>query len=138
MIDIQLLHAELHAHVCEEFVRSAETGGVVVFSGVVRNQTGGRKVLRLEFEAYPGMAIREMQQIAQTARERFAVLHVSMHHRTGILYPDELAVVIAVGAAHRDAAFDACRFCIDTLKQTVPIWKKEFYEDGAVWVSAHP
>ena len=95
-------------------------------------------VLRLEFEAYEAMAIKELHKIAATVLERWPVEKVLIHHRTGVLHVGEVPVLIAVAAAHRAAAFEACRYAIDTLKQTVPIWKKEIFEDGEVWVAAHP
>lgn len=109
-----------------------------MFIGTVRNNTKGKKVVRLEFEAYDSMALSEMKKIADLATSKWPLHEVLICHRTGILQVGEVPVVIAVAAAHRDAAFEACRFIIDTLKQTVPIWKKEFFEDGAVWVAAHP
>lgn len=115
-----------------------QCGGINVFIGTVRNETKGKKVLRLEFEAYEAMAIREMNKIAEDIFTKWPVLKLLIHHRTGILQVGELPVVIAVAAAHRNAAFDACKYAIDTLKQTVPIWKKEVFEDGEVWVAAHP
>jgi len=109
-----------------------------VFIGTVRNATKGKKVNKLEFEAYEPMAIAEMEKIAKQAFEKWPVQKVLIHHRIGVLEVGEVPVVIAVSAAHRAAAFDACRYIIDTLKQTVPIWKKEIFEDGEVWVAAHP
>jgi molybdopterin synthase catalytic subunit len=117
---------------------SPESGGIDVFIGTVRNQTKGKKVVRLEFEAYEPMAIAEMEKIAAQALEKWPVQKILIHHRTGVLQIGEVPVVIAVSAAHRAAAFDACRYIIDTLKQTVPIWKKEFFEDGEVWVGSTP
>ena len=84
------------------------------------------------------MALKEMEKIAQQAYSKWPVQKILVHHRTGVLQVGEIPVIIAVAAAHRDAAFDACRYIIDTLKQTVPIWKKEIFEDGEVWVAAHP
>ncbi len=95
-------------------------------------------MLRLEFEAYEPMAVSEMDKIAKQAIEQFPVQKIAIHHRTGILEIGEVPVIIAVSAAHRAAAFEACQYCIDNLKQTVPIWKKEIFEDGEVWVAAHP
>ena len=115
-----------------------ECGGINVFVGTVRNITKGKTVVRLEFEAYETMALSEMNKIAKNVFKEFKVQKILIHHRTGILYPGDVPVVIAVSAAHRDAAFMACRYIIDTLKQTVPIWKKEVFEDGEVWVAAHP
>lgn len=109
-----------------------------MFIGTVRNATKGKQVLKLDFEAYETMAISEMEKIARQAFEKWPVQRVLIHHRTGTLQVGEVPVIIAVSAAHRDAAFDACRYIIDTLKQTVPIWKKEAFEDGEVWVAAHP
>ena len=117
---------------------SPESGGIDVFIGTVRNATKGKAVVRLEFEAYEKMAISEMGKIANQAFEKWPVQKVSIHHRTGVLQVGEVPVIIAVAAAHRDAAFEACRYIIDTLKKTVPIWKKEIFEDGEVWVSATP
>lgn len=138
MIDIQLLTMPLDIQGCISFVQSDDAGGIDVFIGIVRNATKGKSVVRLEFEAYEPMAIAEMRKIAAQAVEKFGVKRIALHHRSGVLEIGEAAVVIAVSAPHRAAAFDACRFCIDTLKETVPIWKKEIFEDGEVWVAAHP
>lgn len=119
-------------------VQSAEAGAVDVFIGTVRNKTLDRKVVRLEFEAYDTMALREMEKIVQQTQERWPVAHMAIHHRKGLLHIGDVAVVIAVATPHRRDAFAACRYAIDTLKETVPIWKKEVFEDGSVWVAAHP
>ena len=123
---------------CINWVTLPESGGINVFIGTVRDATRGKKVLRLEFEAYEKMAIKEINKIAEETVRRWPVQRIVFHHRTGVLQIGEIPVVIAVSAAHRDAAFEACRYAIDTLKQTVPIWKKEIFEDGEVWVAAHP
>jgi molybdopterin synthase catalytic subunit len=136
--DIQLLFTPLSFQVCSAFVADPAAGGTVIFTGAVRDHTQGKKVVQLEFEAYAPMAIAEMHKIARQIFEKWDITKFSMHHRTGILQVGELAVVIAVSAPHRKAAFEACQYAIDTLKQTVPIWKKEFFEDGEVWVAAHP
>ncbi len=138
MIEIILTDSPLDTSRCIGFVSNDASGGIDVFIGTVRNATKGKPVLRLEFEAYEPMAIAEMQKIAQQAIELFSVQRIVLHHRTGTLQIGDAAVVIAVSAPHRAAAFDACRYCIDTLKETVPIWKKEIFEDGEVWVAAHP
>ncbi len=138
MTDIQLQTTTLSEASCRHFVADDQVGAIVLFAGTVRNQTQGKTVLRLEFEAYAPMAVAEMRKIAEQAIRQFDVLKVSIHHRVGILAIGEIPVVIAVSAKHRAAAFEACQYCIDTLKQTVPIWKKEVFEDGAVWVAAHP
>lgn len=135
---IKISDSALDRDDCLEFVSSANSGGTVLFDGTVRDNTRGKEVLRLEFEAYESMALSEMRKIGQQALERFAIHRMSIHHRTGSLVPGESAVIIAVASAHRDAAFDACRFAIDTLKETVPIWKKEIFRDGSIWVAAHP
>lgn len=113
-------------------------GGIDVFIGTTRNKTSNRGVSRLDFESYEPMAVKELQKIIDRAHEAFDILKVAVSHRIGIVEIGEEAVIIAASAAHRDAAFKACRFVIDELKKTVPIWKKEVFEDGEVWVSAHP
>lgn len=138
MIDIQLLENPLAEQNCLNFVKSDDVGGIVVFVGTVRNQTKGKRVVRLDFEAYKPMAISEMRKIAEQAVEKFSLKKISIHHRVGTLEVGEVPVVIAASSAHRGAAFDACEYAIDTLKETVPIWKKEIFEDGEVWVSATP
>ncbi len=115
-----------------EFV-APEDGALVVFEGVVRNHSRGRRTLYLEYEAYEPMAVRKMEEIGRELKARFAVDAVGMVHRVGKLQIGDTSVAILVSAAHRRAAFEACREAIDRLKQTVPIWKKEFFEDGAVW-----
>ena len=138
MIDVQLHSSALSIDVCRNFVSGPDAGAVVEFIGLVRCQTKGKTVVRLEFEAYEKMALLEMDAIATRARAEFDILRVSMHHRTGVLEIGAIPVVIAVAAAHRAVAFAACQFCIDRLKESVPIWKKEIFEDGEVWVAAHP
>ena len=114
--------------------RSDADGAVAFFSGTVRDHNVGRRVERLEYHAYPEMALREMEKIEREALERFAISTVWAVHRTGELAIGETAVAVVVAAAHRGAAFDACRFVIDTLKQRVPIWKKEYFEGGESWI----
>jgi molybdopterin synthase catalytic subunit/molybdopterin converting factor small subunit len=110
-------------------------GGIVIFSGVVRNETGGRPVKFLEYEAHVGMAEAKLREIGAAIRGRWpGVKRVAMLHRIGRLEIGESSVLIAVSAAHRGDAFEACRYAIDTLKQIVPVWKKEHFEDGEVWV----
>lgn len=137
-VDIQLKEASLNPEECMQFVDSASAGSMNIFVGKVRNHTGGKPVTRLDFEAYAPMAISEMKKIAHQAFDRWPVQKLSIHHRIGTLTIGEIAVVIAVTTPHRKAGFEACAFVIDTLKETVPIWKKEIFEDGEVWVSAHP
>src|SRR5665213_1253075 len=135
---IQIFSDPLNVQSAVDWIMSPESGGIDVFIGTVRNATKGRPVIRLEFEAYEPMAISEMEKIAKQAFDKWPVQKVLIHHRTGVLEVGEIPVIIAVSAAHRAAAFEACRYIIDTLKQTVPIWKKEIFEDGEVWVAAHP
>jgi molybdopterin synthase catalytic subunit/molybdopterin converting factor small subunit len=114
-------------------LKQPSDGAAVIFDGVVRDNTGGRRTLYLDYEAYEAMALKQMESLAVEARASFAVRGVSIVHRLGRLKIGETSVLIAVAAAHRGAAFEACRWIIDTLKKTVPIWKKEYFEDGAVW-----
>jgi MoaE-MoaD fusion protein len=118
--------------------KSGEDGAVVVFDGIVRNHSRGRETLYLDYEAYEEMALRQMKELAGHARERFGVRHVTIVHRLGRLEIGETSVLIVVASAHRTQAFEACRWLIDTLKKTVPIWKKEHFEDGAVWADGEP
>jgi molybdopterin synthase catalytic subunit len=115
-------------------VASDGAGAIATFVGTTRARSRGRDVIRLEYEAYEGMAEAEMERIASALRERHDVIDVAIHHRVGPVEIGETSVVIAVSAAHRAAAFDACREAIDTLKQTVPLWKKELYVGGEEWI----
>lgn len=115
-------------------VARPDAGAIVTFVGTTRNHNAGRPVIRLEYEAYPEMALREMRRIGEEAVERFDATAVAMVHRIGIVEIGEASVAIAVSAAHRDAAFQACRFAIDRLKEIVPIWKKEHYSGGEIWI----
>ncbi len=119
-------------------IKRGEDGAAVLFEGVVRNQTRGRKTLYLDYEAYEEMALKEMETLARKALAQFAIRDVAVVHRLGRLEIGETSVLIVVGSAHRAAAFEACRWLIDTLKRTVPIWKKEYFEDGAVWADGEP
>jgi molybdopterin converting factor subunit 1 len=114
-------------------LKAPPDGAVVVFEGIVRNHSGSRSSLYLEYEAYEAMAIAKMREIGAEMREKYSIRRYAMVHRLGRLEIGETAVLVAVCSAHRAAAFDACRFGIDTLKRSVPIWKKEFFRDGAVW-----
>jgi molybdopterin converting factor subunit 1 len=119
-------------------VKRGEDGAAVVFEGVVRNQTRGRKTLYLDYEAYEEMALKQMESLAGQALSQFQIRDVALVHRLGRLEIGETSVLVVVAAAHRAAAFDACRWLIDTLKRTVPIWKKEYFDDGAVWADGEP
>ncbi len=119
-------------------IKRPEDGAAVVFDGVVRNHTRGRRTLFLDYEAYEDMALKQMEGLAEQAMRQFGVRDVQIVHRLGRLEIGETSVLILVASAHRAAAFDACRWLIDTLKRTVPIWKKEYFEDGAVWADGEP
>ena len=119
-------------------LKRGEDGAALVFEGIVRNQTRGRKTLYLDYEAYEEMALEQMESLAAEAVRQFQIRDVAILHRLGRLEIGETSVLIVVASAHRAAAFDACRWLIDTLKRTVPIWKKEYFEDGAVWADGEP
>ncbi len=119
-------------------IKRPEDGAVVVFDGIVRNHTRGRRTLYLDYEAYDEMAVEQMESLAQRALADFQIRDVAIVHRLGRLEIGETSVLIVVASPHRAAAFDACRWIIDNLKRTVPIWKKEHFEDGAVWADGEP
>jgi len=124
---------EVLAHVGDD-----GSGGVVLFLGQTRDHARGEKVVGLEYEAYENLALKQMEKIAVEARQRWPIRAMAIVHRTGYLKVGEISVAIAVACAHRGEAFEACRFAIDTLKKTVPIWKKEFRPDGSFWVEGAP
>ena len=136
MIDIVEVDIELEPLV--EQVRKNANGAVVTFLGVVRAFSRGRNVLYLEYEAYREMAVRKMQQIGAEVREKWAIDDIAIVHRVGHLEVGERSVAIAVGAPHRKAAFEACEYAIDRLKEIVPIWKKEVWEGGDAWIDDRP
>jgi len=136
--NIHLSAEPLEIGTCRDFASGNSNGAECIFIGTVRNATDGRTVHQLHFECYESMAMKEMDKIAGKALPQFEISAIAIHHRIGTLAIGDIPVIIAVGAAHRGAAFSACQFAIDTLKESVPIWKKEFFEDGEVWVSAHP
>ena len=116
----------------------AQSGGICVFIGTVREFTQGEEVVSLEFETYKKMAIKEMDKIASDAMKKWSLNKVIIRHAVGLKEVEAPVVVVGASSAHRDACFEACRYLIDTLKETVPIWKKEMFENKTVWVSAHP
>lgn len=130
---IELTHQVIPSAAIAGEVRGDEDGAVATFDGCVRNHSHGRRTLYLEYEAYDDMALAKMREIAAHLHASYAIDRVAIVHRLGRLEIGETSVFIAVSSAHRAAAFDACRYAIDTLKKTVPIWKKEFFADGAVW-----
>lgn len=123
---------------CLDAVQSERAGAVDVFIGTVRNHNNARNVVRLEYESFDSMAIRKMTELAEEAARRWPVEKIAIVHRKGVLSIGDVAVVIAVATPHRAESFEACRWVIDTLKQVVPIWKKEIYDDGEEWLEAHP
>jgi len=129
----QLVREPIDMVALARHIRAPEDGATVTFDGFVRDHSQNRPTLYLDYEAYESMAVTKMREIGAQLHEKFAIHRVAMVHRLGRLEIGETSVFIAVSAAHRGAAFDACRFAIDTLKRTVPIWKKEYFEDGAVW-----
>ena len=128
----------LDEHAVGSILSSDGAGAIVTFVGRVRAHSRGRDVTKLEYEAYPEMAEGVFVQIADEVRARGSIIDVAIHHRVGALNVGEVSVVIAVSAAHRSSAFDACRYAIDRLKQIAPIWKKEHSSDGAAWVEDRP
>jgi len=119
-------------------IKHPEDGAAAVFEGIVRDNTRGRRTLYLDYEAYESMALKQMEILAEQALAQFKIRDAAIVHRLGRLEIGETSVLIAVASAHRSAAFDASRWLIDTLKRTVPIWKKEYFEDGAVWADGEP
>ncbi len=115
-----------------------KSGGICVFVGAVREFTDSEEVVSLEFETYKTMALKEMKKIALDAVEKWELHKVVVRHAVGVKQVEEPVVVVGASSAHRDACFEACRYLIDTLKERVPIWKKEIFKDKSVWVSAHP
>jgi molybdopterin synthase catalytic subunit len=131
---VELIHSPIRSQDLLAGLKASGDGAVVVFDGIVRDHSGNRKTLYLDYEAYEPMALAKMREIAVSIHTRFEVDAVALVHRLGRLQIGETSVLIAVSAPHRAAAFDACRHAIETLKRSVPIWKKEYFADGAVWV----
>jgi molybdopterin synthase catalytic subunit len=136
--DAALTREPIHSEKLIAEAKHGEDGAVVVFDGIVRNHSHGRATLHLDYEAYEEMALRQMKELCAEARRRFGVRQATMIHRLGRLAIGETSVLIVAASAHRAQAFEACRWLIDTLKQTVPIWKKETFVDGAVWAAGEP
>jgi molybdopterin synthase catalytic subunit len=137
-LDVRLCTTPLSAQECIDAVAADECGALAVFLGTVRNHTQEKTVVRLEYEAYEPMALSTMRSIAEEVRARWKAYGVAIHHRIGTLHVGEVAVVVAVSTPHRQASFEACQYAIDTLKRIVPIWKKEIFTDGEVWVMPTP
>ena len=135
---IALVREPIDVAAVQQEIKSGDDGAVCVFDGIVRDNTRGRETLHLDYEAYEEMALTQMQELAQQAVAKFGVRDVTLVHRLGRLMVGETSVLIVVASAHRGAAFEACRWLIDTLKKQVPIWKKEQFVDGAVWADGEP
>lgn len=134
----EIVREKIESQKIADSLKAPEDGATVIFEGIVRNNTRGRATLFLDYEAYDAMAITELERLAQTALQKFTIRDVRIVHRLGRLEIGETSVLVIVTSAHRGQAFDACRWLIDTLKKTVPIWKKEYFEDGAVWADGEP
>lgn len=130
----EIVHDILDVKALARQVASQADGAVVTFSGIVRGKNQGKKVLFLEYEAYPEMAVKMMERIGKEVESNWGLTSLRMQHRVGRLNVGETSVVIVVSAPHRDDAFAACQYAINRLKRIVPIWKKEVFEDGEVWV----
>jgi molybdopterin synthase catalytic subunit len=130
----RLVREPISLELLRDSLLQPEDGAVAIFEGVVRNHARGKKVRYLEYHAYESMALRKLEEVGERAKKEFAIRDIGIIHRLGRLEHGECSVAIVVTAAHRGPAFEACRFAIDTLKKTVPIWKKEYYEDGGVWI----
>jgi len=137
-ISIKITSDKLNLETCTRFVQEDSCGGIAIFIGTVRNITQNKAVKRLDFSAYEPMAVKEMYKIAEQTIQKFNIHKIAIHHALGNLNIGDVPVIISVSSAHRGATFEACQYAIDTLKKTVPIWKKEHFEDGDVWVNAHP
>jgi molybdopterin synthase catalytic subunit len=135
---VEIVDAPIDAEAIVAAMKAGGDGAVCVFDGIVRDNTRGRPTLYLDYEAYREMALEQMQRLAAEAVEKYGVREVALVHRLGRLMVGETSVLIVVASAHRAAAFDACRWLIDTLKKTIPIWKKETFADGAVWADGEP
>ena len=135
---VRLVRERIVPHDVIPPIERPEDGAIVIFEGIVRNHSRGRRTLYLDYEAYEGMALEKLRELAAQARQNFPIRTLALVHRLGRLEIGESSVLIAVFSGHRAAAFDACRWLIDTLKRTVPIWKKEYFEDGAVWADGEP
>lgn len=135
---IRLVREPIRAEALVAAAKQGEDGAVIVFDGIVRNNSRGRQTLYLDYEAYEEMAVKQMNELAREAITRLGVRNVAIIHRLGRLQVGETSVLIIVASAHRRQAFEASRWLIDTLKKTVPIWKKETFVDGAVWADGEP
>ena len=133
---IRITRSPIRVETLVRAARDPAAGAITVFLGTTRNENAGRRVTRLEYEAFASMAVREMRALARQAKQRWPVRRVAMAHRTGVVPIGDSSVAIAVSAPHRQEAFEACHWLIDRLKEIVPIWKKEHFRGGTVWIGA--
>ena len=134
----QITHDVIDTSAVTRSLKQGEDGAIVIFEGVVRGNARGKSVRFLEYEAYEPMALKKLEEVGAMAKDRFDIRDIAIVHRLGHMDVGECSTLVVVASAHREAAFEACRFAIDTIKQIVPIWKKEFYEDGEVWIEGSP
>ena len=134
---IRIVEGPIDRNAVIEEASSSKAGAIVTFDGVVRNHARGKKVTHLYYEAYPKMAEKEMTKIREETIKRWSLEGMAMVHRIGRLEIGDSSVFIAISSSHRAEAFEACRFAIDSLKTSVPIWKKEHYEDGEIWIEGY-
>jgi len=130
----QVTDKAIHLQELVDFVTDPEAGAIATFIGTTRNNNDGRRVIALDYEAYPEMAEKELARLGDEAKKQWAICRMAIVHRVGPVQITEPSVIIAVSSAHREAAFAACRFAIEEIKRTVPIWKKELYEGGEIWI----
>jgi len=130
----RLIREPINIQQITDNLQRPEDGAIVVFDGVVRNHSQDKAVLFLEYDAYESMALKKLEEIGSRAKSEYAIRDIAIIHRLGHMNVGECSIVIVVASAHRGPAFEACRFAIDTIKEIVPIWKKEFYEDGEIWI----
>ncbi len=134
---IRIVESKIDREEVVQSVATPESGAIATFDGTVRNQSREKPVTHLHYEAFPEMALKELEKIRAEAMQRWPLNGMAIVHRVGRMEIGESSVFIAVSSAHRKDAFEACRFAIDTLKTTVPIWKKEHYQDGEVWIEGY-
>ena len=132
----QIVSHEIDGAAVTAAVARADAGAIVTFIGTTRDHNDGRRVTRLEYEAYPEMAVAELRKIGEQAQQRWPIAGIAIVHRIGVVPIGQASVVIAVSAGHRRPAFEACHFAIDRLKEVVPIWKKEHFEGGEIWIGS--
>lgn len=134
---IEMCEEKIDVQKVIDAAQAEDCGAVTVFLGTVRNHSRGKEIMRLEYDAYPEMAVKMIQKVVDEAKEKWDMRKAAVAHRTGVLAIGEIAVVIAVATPHRQEGFDACKYIIDRLKQVVPIWKKEVAFDGETWIEEH-